>query len=333
MLEIPWNHQWSYFIGLWVKFWRNSWDILAMHSQKPENCLFFLCFWCRTTPTLVIQCLFLSMVLWQEHLHQLFPSLTATLLRSSSTCTAGLLVPNTLFPLNVLTSICLGNFCLRPGGKYFKTQQRTNFSCWPQHFLQLHHFPDAWDLVTGEDASRLAFGQGPGCSAHFCHQSSPLPQAAQGVCYRCLSLCSCIWRRSQQPVAALGTYCTGMWTWPFSCIHFCTGIVENSGKALTFSCTWDQAHILGRASFFPYQGGWHLHELMVTESENLGRMRCQLTQAGDMCSPGHVNDGYFCGSCSPLLVCLFTKQTMYLLIFQPHIWSQLSFTMHLPSRF
>lgn len=153
------------------------------------------------------------------------------------------------------------------------------------------------------------------------------------MCYTYPSLCSWIWRRSQQPAAALGIYCTGTWTRPFSFIHFCTGIVENSGKALIFSWIWDQAHIPGRASFFPYRGCWHLHELMVTESENLGRMRCQLNQAGDMGSPGHVNDGYFCESCSPLLVCFLAQQTMYSLIFQLHIWQQLSFTMHLPSGF
>lgn len=46
--------------------------------------------------------------------------------------------------------------------------------------------------------------------------------------------------------------------------------------------------------------------MMVTENENLGGMKYQLTQAGDVCSPGHVNDGYFCGSCSLPLVCLVT---------------------------
>lgn len=77
MLAILWNHRWSYFIGLWVKFWRGYWHILTVHSQKLDNRSFFLWFWCRTTPILVIQFLLLSVVLWQEHLHQLFPSLAA----------------------------------------------------------------------------------------------------------------------------------------------------------------------------------------------------------------------------------------------------------------
>lgn len=105
MLEIPWNHQWSYFIDLGMKSWRSSWEILAMHRKKLENCPFFLWLWCRTAPALVMQSLLLPMVFWQERLHRVqpFPALPAlppcchTARRASSTCGAGLLVPNVLF--------------------------------------------------------------------------------------------------------------------------------------------------------------------------------------------------------------------------------------------
>ena len=84
MLEIPWNHQWSYFIGLGMKSWRSSWEILAMHRKKLKKCPFFLWLWCRTTPALVIQSLLPPIVLWQERLHPSpavsFPSCSSPLL-------------------------------------------------------------------------------------------------------------------------------------------------------------------------------------------------------------------------------------------------------------
>lgn len=49
-------------------------------------------------------------------------------------------------------------------------------------------------------------------------------------------------------------------------------------RCFFFFWTLDQARIPGRAPFFPHQADWHLCELMVTESKNLGRMKYQLTQ-------------------------------------------------------
>lgn len=293
MLEITLNHQWSYFIYLWVIFWRSSWNILAMHSQKSETCPFILWFWCRTAPTLVTQCLLLSMVLWQEYLHQLFPSLAAlpppchtaqTLSHLQSWAFSTQHAP----PLKCSHFNLSGSFCLGPGGKSCKTQQ-SRFQLLTSAVLAATSFP--WCLRSGEQRGCKLAGFWPGnwllCT--FLQSLLSIATSTTGsckknpkMCYRCLSLCNCIWKRSWQPVSALGTNSTGIWTRPFPCIHFCTGIVENSARTVLFFLNLRSSPYSGSAPFFPHQAGWHLHELMVTESKNLGRMRYQLTQVGDV---------------------------------------------------
>jgi len=98
MLEIPWNHQGSYFTGLGTKSGRSSWEILVMHRKKLENCPFFLRLWCGMAPALVIQPLLLPIMLWRDACSEsshflpflLFPA------AASSTCRAGLLASNLL---------------------------------------------------------------------------------------------------------------------------------------------------------------------------------------------------------------------------------------------
>lgn len=344
MLEIPLNHQWSYFIYLWVIFWRSSWNILAMHSQKSETCPFILWFWCRTAPTLVTQCLLLSMVLWQEHLHQLFPSLAAlpppchtaqTLSHLQSWAFSTQHAP----PLKCSHFNLSGNFCLGPGGKSCKTQQRANFSCWPQQFLQLHHFPDAWDLVSREDASWLAFGPGTGCSAHFCNRSCPLPQAPQGVVKktrRCVTdawVFATVYEREADSLSLLwGLTVLGYEQDLFLVFISAQALLKTVLEQCFFSWIWDPAHILGVPHSSPikqvgtYMNWWSQRvKIQVEWDTSLPKW--------EMCSPGHVNDGNFCGPSFLLLVCLPTQQTMYLLIFQPHTCWQLSFSLHLTSRF
>lgn len=57
-------------------------------------------------------------------------------------------------------SVYLGSFYLWPGGKHFKTQQATDFSCWPQQFLGTTSFP--WYLQSSNRRGRKLAGFQPG---------------------------------------------------------------------------------------------------------------------------------------------------------------------------
>lgn len=247
-----------------------------MHSQKSENCPVLLWFWCRTTPALVMQC-------GCSACSCPWCSGGNTCTAVSFSCCSSPSLPHCSDPLppaelgSQYPTCCslkmfLATFVWGLEGNALKPNKE-EVSAVDLSSLAATSFPwclqSGWLLARELVALHISAITPVHCHKHHREFFKTTPK----TWYRCLSLCNCIWKRSQQPVTALGSFSNGIWTRSFSWIHFCTGIVGNSGKEVLFSWTWYQAHIPGRALFFPHQEGWHLHELMRETEESEWKFR------------------------------------------------------------